>query len=131
MIEPQILGRDLDEIRTIVAMWQEALGLDEWSIDVELIEARQMPEQAAACAFTAARREAKIRLAMDIDSDEELHNCIAHELMHLHFWWITDEAGVESELLEYVFERVCLLMARMHLQARTIKKKTNGGRSRK
>ncbi len=59
MIEPQILGRDLDEIRTIVVMWQEALGLDEWSIDVELIEARQMPEQAAACAFTAARREQK------------------------------------------------------------------------
>ena len=60
-------------------MWQEALGLDEWSIDVELIEARQMPEQAAACAFTAARREAKIRLAKDIESDEELHNCIAHQ----------------------------------------------------
>ena len=86
MIEPQILGRDMDEIRTLVAMWQEALGLDEWSVDVELIEARQMPEQAAACAFTAARREAKIRLATDVDSEEELHNCIAHELMHLlHF----------------------------------------------
>ncbi len=86
MNEPQILGRDLDEIRTLVAMWQQALGLDEWSIDVELIEAWQMLEQAAACAFTAARREAKIRLAQDIDSDEELHNCIAHDLMHLHFW---------------------------------------------
>ncbi len=53
---------------------------------------------------------------MDIDCEEELHNCIAHELMHLHFWWITDEDGVESELLECVFERVCLLMARLHLR---------------
>jgi predicted metal-dependent hydrolase len=83
--QPNILGKGLDEIVRLVTLWQEALGLEDWDISVEITDPRSMSDDWASCGYNHSGKTATISFTSDIASEEDLHSTIVHELFHLIF----------------------------------------------
>ncbi len=131
MISPQILGKDLDEVTRLVTLWQEALGLEDWDISVDLVDPRQMRDDWASCGYNYAAKTATISFTTDIATEEDLHSTIVHELFHLIFWWPeAEDDKLECKLLEQAFEVVTPVMAKLYLMRRQAEMKLSEVRRR-
>ena len=88
------------QIEAEVKRWQKLLRLDDWDIELRLIEAKHINDQEhlANCRVQIYKSNAIITIARE-QADKEITACIIHELLHVAFHPIRDFfADIADEL---------------------------------
>jgi dsRNA-specific ribonuclease len=114
MNAPTVCGLTVKDVAKHVAYWQRRLKLEHWSLKVEIVGPRELPDEAAQNEFNPHRRTATIRVASDAEGVQDLHDSIIHELLHLHLFFVRGD--LENELLEQAFHCICPMIAEMHVK---------------
>ncbi len=103
----------------LVTKWQRLLGLEHWDISVGVVESGDgiAANESGNCEIDSHRRSARILFNVDKHQDEprfEIIDTVIHELLHLHFWWVSSDKRLENELLEQAFYPICKVLRAHH-----------------
>lgn len=120
--ELTVCGLNTDALVKLAAEWQTRLRLEDWDIRIQIVDPRAIADAHADNTWSTHKKTAEIRIASDAPSKKDLVDSIVHELLHLHFFWVKEE-GVESDLLEIAFRRICDVIAEQDMQLTQRKRK--------
>lgn len=118
---------DTSQVSALVSLWQRELRLQDWKISVVL----RSLDCYGTCSASPDTRTARIDIDLGRNqTQQDLHDTIVHELLHVVFWW-APTGGVSGALLERAFHQVAGALARKHLNSRKPKCGRNAKNPRK
>lgn len=109
-------------VRSIGALWQKRLRLQDWDIEFTVRRERDMSQTGlmGECFQAEEHRRAEIVVLDPIDHDPEtwlpydLDQTIVHELLHLHFGWLgSNDDSRETVCLEQAINALSAAFVRV------------------
>lgn len=112
-----LLNLTEDDLKALCQFWQKRFKLDAWEITLEIVPARDIPEEDAHISYCSHQRTATLQLADDLSSLEEVHEMVVHELLHLFFFFIEPKT-VQHILEEQAVHTIAPVFAELHMKSK-------------
>lgn len=117
MPEPVLLDLTEGDLRDLCQFWRDQLKLQAWEVDIQILPAREMPEEDAHVSYDSHSRTATVQLADDLKSLEEIHEMVIHELLHLMFIFVQPKT-TDHILEEQAVHTIAPLISGLHMKSR-------------
>lgn len=103
-----------EQLEKLCRQWQERLRLQDWCIRVRFARYEEINTQGQVT-WEAAHPDARIliqpmKYSTEKEARDPLEKTLVHELLHLHYWWLTQEEGqtitqTQHDLLEQAIDK--------------------------
>lgn len=121
---PVLEFKSNDEARRALKEWQHRLYLDDWIIEVRMVDPTELDEECGTMNFNLVHKSAVIRIArLNDDVKSRIvrvsnEKTLVHELLHLKYNWVARDDSYEGKYVDVCEHANLEQMARSLIMAK-------------